>query len=114
MTTQEDLIEVRNTLGRMYQRIPSPSKTEGERYNRASLILNKAIEALDRLARTGKRAPEVEQRLAIAEALDSMTIEEIKREVGSGNLSAKDAIMLEESGKGRSTLLAWLRDQQTN
>lgn len=111
MTTIEDLMTVRQTLGRFFNRIEGPSKTEAHMHDSASRILNDAIENMDRLQRSGKRAPQVAVHLQIKEALDSMTIEEIKREVEDGNMNPGIAIMMEESGKNRSTLLTWLAEK---
>jgi len=113
VTTIEDLMEVRQTLGRQFQRLENPSKTEQERYNRATSIINGAIDNMDRLSRAGKRAPQVTEHLQIKEALDSMSIPEIKAEVEAGNMDPRIAIMMEESGRNRSTLCSWLAEEIT-
>lgn len=102
---------VRQTIGRFFNRIEAPTKTEKRMHDEASGILNRAIDNIDRLSRSGKHAPQVAVHLQIKEALDSMTIEEIKREVEDGNMNPGIAIMMEESGKNRSTLLTWLAEK---
>jgi len=101
---------VRNTLGRFFQRIADPTKTEQLTFTGASGVLNSAIDNLDRLAKSGKRSPRVVRRLEVKNVLDSMTIEEIKVEVEEGNLTVEEVLLLEESGKNRSTLIAWLEE----
>jgi len=103
---------VRDTLTRLYQRIDGPTAVDAAAYRIALTAVGELVKGDKAAARRLKPTPDADPKPQVGEEYyETLSAKAVVEAVDDGLITAAEALELENAGKQRVKLTAWLKEQ---